>query len=1043
MSATVEREAPEPCPSPSRLRGFLQGELPPPEIDAVARHLESCPACREEVTTAGIVADPLERDPLQLRGTRGSSTVDRGLIREIGAAPEGTARSVDTNPDPSGAESSRYEVLRKHDAGGLGQVLVALDRQFGREVALKEVLDREGGASRSALSRFEREARVTGRLEHPGIVPVHSLGRHPDGRPYYVMKLIRGEDLRSAVKRFHAGSEPPGRRSLEFLGLLRRFLDVCETVAYAHEQGVIHRDLKPRNVMLGPFGETLVIDWGLAKVSRLPASGIGGGDPPAGHPNGIDESGESPTDPEGPHSLLTPDEQVLGTPGFMSPEQARGDGDQVGPLSDVYSLGATLYVLLTNRAPFDTTDRPRYLEQVQVGDFPPPRKVDPRVDPGLEAICLKAMATSPGDRYPNAQALAADMERWLADEPILARRDSIGVRAWRWARRHRVLTSSGVAMLTVGVIALSILARVEATHAAELSRKDAESDGWLNEALDAFGASLDGVITGGPESAGPTSIRPGAEPPWSDRAMDFYRRLVESYQSVPSSDRRGRLRLYKGHASLAGLFRHLGRRDAAASEFIYALNVARDLESGSPNDLALKKLSATALANLAVIQAETKRGDEARRTYEAAIERLNVFDDPDGRHRAAQLTLAKTLMSFANLLSMRYREFGEAESRLARAIGLFKRLERTAPGEPHARSASASALNALGKIYWDTKRYTLAEPTFRRALEIHRPTVERPYPPPKSREDFARVATNLGLVLDDLARPDEADALFQLAYREIQALVDTYPDVPRYKFELVRTRLNHASLLSRSEREKEAEVMIQQALEETRTGLGLPPLQQRSILASLLMNLGNTLARNRKFEDAETHWREAIGLRERTLRERPGDADVTFELGRTWFNVGLSHVERDRGDLAVDDFTQALARLRGVIHLPGDRSFERGLFIDVVDALAPLLAAGPGRDQVLDLIEERIALAPRDGRGLYGSARILAICAGRVTDPRLRQLLADRAFELLERAAEAGWDGLAAALNDPDLKPLWGREDFQRLRGILMDRAFPNDPFAP
>src|SRR5262249_7808464 len=203
-----------------------------------------------------------------------------------------------------------------------------------------------------------------------------------------------------------------------------RFIDVCNAIAYAHSRGVLHRDIKPGNVIVGRYGETLVVDWGLAKA-------VGRADP-----------GSSPDErtlvPSASRRIAEAlPRSALGTPGYMSPEQARGDLEHLGPRSDVYSLGATLYGLLTGQPPFQGDDIGAVLRAVQQGDFSGPRRVDPSIDPALEAVCLKAMATSPGNRYATARALADDVERWAADEPVAAWREPGSARARRWARRNR------------------------------------------------------------------------------------------------------------------------------------------------------------------------------------------------------------------------------------------------------------------------------------------------------------------------------------------------------------------------------------------------------------------------------------------------------------------------------------------------------------------------------------------------------------------------------------------------------------------------------
>src|SRR5262245_21111554 len=263
------------------------------------------------------------------------------------------------------------------------------------------------------------------------------------------MRLVKGESLKEAIERFHStaadGAGDPGRWNFELRQLLNRFVAVCNVVAYAHSRGVIHRDLKPANILLGPYGETLVVDWGLAKI-------VGRGESAA--PAGAVEATLQPSSGSGSSETLPG--TALGTPAYMSPEQAEGRLEQVGPLSDVYSLGATLYCLLTGSPPIDEGDVGEALRQVQRGEFPPPHAVRPGVPHGLEAICRKAMAVKPEDRYPSVRALAEDLEHWLADEPIAAARDPVLTRLARWGRRHKSLAAGIGALLITAVVALAI-----------------------------------------------------------------------------------------------------------------------------------------------------------------------------------------------------------------------------------------------------------------------------------------------------------------------------------------------------------------------------------------------------------------------------------------------------------------------------------------------------------------------------------------------------------------------------------------------------------
>jgi eukaryotic-like serine/threonine-protein kinase len=363
-------------------------------------------------------------------GARGASDFLFTLTRATGSE-SGATLTWDVGPPTS--QGLRFRILRPHARGGIGLVSVALDVELNREVALKEIQDHQADDPGSR-TRFVLEAEITGRLEHPGVVPVYGLGSSPAGRPYYAMRLIKGDSLKEAVDRFHIeGGQPWALR-----GLLNRFVAVCYAVAYAHSRGILHRDLKPANIMLGPYGETLVVDWGLAKV--------------IGRADALDTP-EATLRPSGSGGE-TADGSTVGTPAYMSPEQAEGRLDALGPRSDVYSLGATLYYILTGRPPFADGDLATILRQVRQGEFSSPKAVNSNVSRALDSLCLKAMSLRPDDRYDSARAVAEDLEHWLADEPITAYREPALPRLARWGRRHRPLVAGVAVLLLTTVVAL-------------------------------------------------------------------------------------------------------------------------------------------------------------------------------------------------------------------------------------------------------------------------------------------------------------------------------------------------------------------------------------------------------------------------------------------------------------------------------------------------------------------------------------------------------------------------------------------------------------
>jgi tetratricopeptide (TPR) repeat protein len=332
--------------------------------------------------------------------------------------------------------SGRFRLLRFHAAGGLGQVSIARDSELHRDVALKEIKP-EYAARAQARQQFLLEAEITGGLEHPSIVPVYGLGVCEDGRPFYAMRFIKGETLEQAIDRYHRRDEATpanaSARTLALRGLLGRFVDACQAVEYAHSRGVLHRDLKPANVMLGDYGETLVVDWGLAKILSS-------------------NDGATAADGDGRQEIGA----RVGTLRYMSPEQAAGEVDKLGPATDVFALGATLYHLLTGQAMYTAATKEELLRKVAAADFVPPRSLRDDIPRPLEAICLRAVAASPSSRYSSARALLEDIESFLADEPVAAYREPIVARARRWARKRPGLVSGTLATAAVTLVALTV-----------------------------------------------------------------------------------------------------------------------------------------------------------------------------------------------------------------------------------------------------------------------------------------------------------------------------------------------------------------------------------------------------------------------------------------------------------------------------------------------------------------------------------------------------------------------------------------------------------
>jgi serine/threonine protein kinase/tetratricopeptide (TPR) repeat protein len=382
-------------------------------------------------------------------------------------------------------DGGRYVKIKVEGKGGLGTVWAAYDYHLGRYVAIKE-LRPEVADQAGVLKRLRVEACVTAGLEHPAIVTVHEY-RPEEGMPYYVMRLVHGRTLAEVIRDYHrlpAGAAA-GERRILLHQLLKAFTTICEAVAYAHARGVVHRDLKPHNVVLGEFGETVVLDWGLAKRGASAGSGGGGvsvrvrgGPEIEGGASLTVISGETVDHVPAEEGLTQPG-QVMGTPAYMPPEQAEGQIDRLGPASDVYALGAILYELLTGRPPYEGSAL-EVLLQVRQGPPPRPLQVQRGIPPALEAVCLRAMARQPPERYPTARDLARDVERWLADEPVSAYREPWPVRLGRWRRRHRPLVAG---ILTFLVLAAVVGAAWSALHSHQVEKTREQVSELATEAL--------------------------------------------------------------------------------------------------------------------------------------------------------------------------------------------------------------------------------------------------------------------------------------------------------------------------------------------------------------------------------------------------------------------------------------------------------------------------------------------------------------------------------------------------------------------------------
>jgi serine/threonine protein kinase len=349
--------------------------------------------------------------PTQLQPEGGLEAPDEALgFSTIHPSP-GLSSSIQEQPAEVRA---RFTRIREHGRGGSSRIWIVRDNDLNREVALKEmhVAHHSDAAGRQ---RFLMEAQITSQLEHPNIVPVHGIGyRSSDQAPFMIMRYVRGRDLRQAIQEYHSGSpNPQGLRRL-----LRAFVGACNGVGFAHSRGVLHRDPKPANILLGDNGDVVVVDWGLAKVQ---------------YPHEIEESAvTSVALTEWANPEATREGDIIGTPAYMAPEMVRGQHHLVDVRTDIYVLGAGLFELLTGRPPYQGQSASMMMAAIATSEPPRTRSISPGTPLALDAVCARAMARRREDRYATASELGKDVERWLNEEAVSAYSESILV---RWVRR--------------------------------------------------------------------------------------------------------------------------------------------------------------------------------------------------------------------------------------------------------------------------------------------------------------------------------------------------------------------------------------------------------------------------------------------------------------------------------------------------------------------------------------------------------------------------------------------------------------------------------
>jgi serine/threonine protein kinase len=868
---------------------------------------------------------------------------------------------------PGEAESrDRYTLTHLHARGGMGRVWLARDAALGRQIALKE-LRPDQADNPVVCSRFLYEARITAQLEHPGIVPVYELGG--EQAPYYTMRFVRGRTLSEAIRSDHKRRAAGESDSVGLVELLTAYVGVCQAVAYAHARGVIHRDLKGQNVVLGDYGEVMVLDWGLAKrvgpdqaaeavqgsagaasaapvpeaatnvtcatdgftlpdrpdalsgavlngdglplpaqpiaatvVASDPGSGSGPGSNDSARPgsgSGPRVVRESGAGPEG-----TMQGQLLGTPAYMAPEQAKGHHDRVDHRTDIYGLGAILYEILTGQPPFVASQTKEIIRKVCQEAPTPPRQIVATIAPGLEAICLKALAKEPSDRYATAGELAQEVRRWLADEPVRAYPEPWARRAGRWARRHRSAVAAAASLLIVATIALGV-----GTLLIARERDEAEAQG--QQARQAVHLLTKVAEVGFDERLDPLQKE------FLEDALAYY----EKFTSRSSGDPAVRREHGRAYQQMGDIQRKLGRLADGEHSYRRSAELLMPLAAGGPAGAGRDASQVLARTRTLLGDLLVRRGadkGQAEDLYRQALEAQRVLADGAKAPTAiaeARLRLGQTLKSQADLIRLDG-GFARAKPVYDQAIAELERAHAADARRGEIRTELALAVDARGWIHRELGEVPQAEGDYRRALELLEKLVAEFPTVPRHREVLAKVCNSLGILETETGRMADAEAHLRRQVPLTRRLAEDFPDQPEY----------------------------------------------RRILARALTTLGNVLHQQGQAGDAEPILREAIALNSAISAKAPDDVLVRFHLAMSHHDLGELLMKQGNAVAALASYLKAQAINTALVTEFPDRPRYRSDLASNLDSLALALDAS-GQPKV----EETFRAAEKIYEGLVAA----------------------------------------------------------------------------
>lgn len=941
---------------------------------------------RDDATSSTVAADSG-----QTVDVASGETVEAAPAPAGGAAPETPkiASQSGAPPDEDAVALPPPFVFRRElSRGGMGRVLIAWDEQHGREVAIKIVR----GADKALTARFAREAQVTARLQHPAIVPVYASGTLADGEPFYVMRLVSGRSLDRVIT---------NRRLPARLALLPNLIAACDAIAYAHDRHVVHRDLKPQNILVGQFGETVVIDWGLAKDLLA--------DPPAAPPPPPPES-MFDDEPPAPGSSSTPSGltlagQIIGTPIYMPPEQA--SGREVDERADVYSLGAVLYHVLGGVAPYERRTVSEIISEVLDGPPPPLSSREPEIPADLCAIVDKAMARDPKARYPSAAELAADLKKFQTGQLVGAHRYSLFERVRRFTAKQRaavavaaVLLTALVAVSAIGVRSIARERDVARARGDEAQTARAAAEGVVEYLIAELAGRLqrlgrldllkgvgEAVVryeesTARRRADEPPSVRQASalrliarsEGPRGDRAtaeralrasIDLYRRLVAATPSDPALA----AGLLGAESELVDVI--LAGQGATPEAMAFA---ARDAEltreTLTANDPGLLTAISSALqtiGDLRELSGDNAAEERVLRAAVAAAERAAALAPKQTEPRRV---LARAREDLSDVLR-RAGRLDQASEERTRAVTLLEALSAEHAGDAVFLFQLKEALHANALLAAALGRYPEAFALAERAVRIAGDLARRD--PDNTTWQVAHItAINLrASMLFDTGKYPEARRDYEEVLRVIGAL--KHPDGESERFRSRATSiLGWMELHSGRLPAAIARLSDTVANEERRAAARPNDRETELDLVEALSDLGYAELEARRHDDAIGHLRRASDRVAAFLSTKPSDHRWTIRacFAYAWLGAALGRSgRRDEARVALEHAVAAAERFAASLALDKDSDAAAAVAEAASYALEVLGAGAPSA--AVALLERALpALKGQAARGeLHDSAK--------------------------------------------------------------------------